>query len=366
MILTSYIFKQTSKSVFTSTSVFLGVIWLSQSFKTIKLIIDKGADLSDFFVLSLFSMPSWVLIALPFGTFAGCMITYLKLENDREIIVMKSAGISPFKVSAPALLVAFMSSLILLIISHFILPKTYKNFKILQSQIRSGDQEFILRDNVFIDINEKQTIFVGKSSADYDLEEIFIQDRTDKLQIIEYFSKKGYIEIGKIAYLTMIDGTRVSTDKKGRSTILNFDNYNIKVQKNNKKSVDPRVSRVIEYNEYSFFELIKQAEKKLKNQGKLLAEAHTRNTIIFMPIIFTLIVMLTILKDNYSKFISTYKKTVAIVTVFMFQSLVIILKNIVHDDISFIPLMYLFPIFILFLCLFFLNSQININKSLFY
>ena len=363
MILTSYIFIQTSKSVFISTCVFLGVIWFSQSFKSIKLIIEKGADLSDFFILSLFSMPSWLLIALPFGTFAGCMITYLKLENDREIVVMKAAGISPLKISTPALLVALVSSLTLLLISHFILPKTYKNFKILQNQIRSSDQEFILRNNVFVDINKNQTIFVGKYKKGNNLEEIFIQDRTNELQIVEYFSKEGYIDIGKITYLTMIDGTRISTDNKGRSTILNFDNYNIKVKKDDKKSVE---SRVIEYNEYSFFELIKKAEKSLKHQGKLLAEAHTRNTIIFMPIIFTLILMLTILRDNYSRFMSTYKKTVAIGMVFTFQSLVIILKNIVHDDIAFIPLMYLFPISILFVCLFFLNSKINMNKSLFH
>jgi lipopolysaccharide export system permease protein len=362
MILTSYIFKQTLKNVFTSTCVFLGVIWLSQSFRSIKLIIEKGADLSDFFVLSFFSMPSWLLIALPFGTFAGCMITYLKLENDREIVVMKSAGISPLKISTPALLVASISSLTLLLLSHFILPKTYKNFKILQSQIRNNDPIFILKDNVFIDINKNLTMFVGKSSADY-LEEIFIQDRSEKLQIVEYFSKKGYIDVDNIIYLTMIDGTRISTDKMGRSTILNFDNYNIRLQKDDKKSVG---IRVIEYNEYSFFELIKKADKKLKNQGKLLAEAHTRNTIIFMPIIFTLVVMLTIIRDNYSRVISTYKKTFAIGIVFTLQSLVIILKNIVHDDISLIPLMYLFPISILFICLFFLNSQLNINKRFFY
>ena len=100
MILTGYIFKQTLKSVFVSTCVFLGVIWLSQSFKSIKLIIEKGAHLFDFFILSFFSLPSWLIIALPFGTFAGCMISYLKLQNDKEIIVMKSAGISPFKISS--------------------------------------------------------------------------------------------------------------------------------------------------------------------------------------------------------------------------------------------------------------------------
>ncbi len=355
MILTSYIFKQTLKSVFVSTCVFLGVIWLSQSFKSIKLIIEKGAHLFDFFILSFFSLPSWLIIALPFGTFAGCMISYLKLQNDKEIIVMKSAGISPFKISKPALLVALVSSIILFIISHFILPKTYTNFKELQDSIRNSEQKFILKDNVFININKYQTIFIGKVTKNNVLEEVFIQDKTDSLNLVEYFSKNGYVNIDSAINLRLIKGTRVSTDKKGRSTILNFDNYSIKVQKAEDKFVS---DRVVEYNEYSFFELIKKADEKLANQGKLLAEAHTRNTVIFMPIVFTLIAMLIIVNDNYSRLMTTYKKTFAIGLIFIFQSLVIILKNAVHNDISLLPLMYLFPTSILILCFILLNKKI--------
>ena len=132
MILKWYIFRQTFSSVFISILVFVGIIWLSQSFKSIKLIINKGADLKDFFILSFYSFPSWLLIAIPFGTFTGCMIAYLKLQNDREILVMNSAGISPLKLTKPAFLVAILASIILFIISHFMMPKTYRNFKVLQ------------------------------------------------------------------------------------------------------------------------------------------------------------------------------------------------------------------------------------------
>ena len=195
------------------------------------------------------------------------------------------------------------------------------------------------------------------------LEEIFIQDRTDNLYLVEYFSKRGNLNIGEAINLMMIEGTRISTDKKGRSTLLNFDNYNIIIQKDKKKSV---ASRVVEYNEYSFFELIKKAEKNLNKRGKLLAEAHTRNTIIFMPIIFTLIVMLTILKEQYSKILILYNKTWAIGIVFVIQSLVIILTNAVHSDTFFIPFMYLCPMSILTVCFIFLYTRENIYKSSFY
>ena len=116
MILTWYIFRQTLSNVLISTLVFVGIIWLSQSFKTMKLIINKGAGLFEFFILSAYSLPSWLLIALPFGTFAGCMISYLKLQNDKEIIVMKSAGINPLNLSKPAFFIAILVSIILFIV----------------------------------------------------------------------------------------------------------------------------------------------------------------------------------------------------------------------------------------------------------
>ena len=104
----------------------------------------------------------------------------------------------------------------------------------------------------------------------------------------------------------MNNGTRISTDLKGRSTILNFKSYDIEIkQDKNKKSE----ARVVEYNEYNFFELLKKSESGIEKSGKLLAEAHSRNTVLFMPFYFSFIVMVTILKDNFSRTFSIYRKT---------------------------------------------------------
>ena len=360
MILTRYIFKQTLSNVFTSTFVFLGVIWLSQSFKTIKLIISKGANLTDFFILSAYSFPSWLLIALPFGIFAGCMITYLKLQNDKEVIVMKTAGFSPLKISSPAILVAFLTSLILLILSHLILPTTYKNFKLLQNEIRNTSKDFFLKDNVFIDLNKNQTIFVNKLNKGNILKEIFIQDRTTHPKIVEYFSKSGYLTItDDNVILTLSNGTRVSMDTKNKPTILNFEKYNIKITNN---KTEKNIQRVVEYNEYNFFELIKKANENNSNQGKLLAEAHNRNTIILLPILYVLIALVTLLNGNYTRKNSAYKIIFGISILFIIQSLIIIIKNAVHSNIYFLPLMYLFPSIMIIIGIVCLQKNINFKK----
>ena len=353
MILTWYIFRQTLSNCIISTFVIIGIIWLSQSFKTIQLIINKGAGILEFFILSSYSLPSWLLLAIPFGTFAGCMVSYLKLQNDQEILVMKSAGINPLILSKPAFFIAILASLILFIIAHFVMPKAYKSFKVLQDDIRNSSKSLIIRDNVFIDLNKYQTIFINSLDENNELEEIFIQDRSDPELIVEFFSKKGKLTFENSIILSMQDGTRISTDLKGKSTILNFKSYDIEIIKDKNK----RSTRVVEYNEYKFFELLKKSKNAKENKGKLLAEAHSRNTIVFMPLVFCLIVMVTILKDNFSRIFSIYKKTIGIGLLVIIQSFVLIIKNAVHSNIIFLPLMYIFPILILITCVYLLSNN---------
>ena len=360
MILSKYIFKQTLTSVFICTLVFLSVVWLSQSFRTINLIIDKGANISDFFILSAYSFPNWLVISLPFGTFAGCMISYLRLDSDKEIIVMKAAGINTLKISKPAIYVGLISSAILFITVHFILPLSYKNFKSLQNEIRNSSQELIIKNNIFLDLNDTQTIYVGEINKNNFYEEIFIQDRTDSKQIIELFSKNGFISSkGNKLTLYMNQGTRISTNENNNSTIMDFKKYNIEIKKNIIQ-LNNNV-RVIEYNEYNFFDLIKKANKDIKNQGKLLAEAHNRNTMSLLPIVFTIIAMVSTLTGYQSRKPSIYRKIISISVLILIQSLIIIIKNKTHFNLTFLPIMYLLPFSFIIVGFLILYKNINLN-----
>jgi len=360
MILTGYIFRQSIKNVIVSTLVLISVIWLSQSFKSIKLIINNGANLSDFFLLSIYSFPSWLLIALPFGTFAGCMISYIKLQNDKEIIVMKSSGLNDIQISKPAIFVSLVSALILFIVSHIILPESYKNFKILQNEIRNSSKDLNLKDNTFIELDKNQTIFVGDTSNN-NLSQIFIQDKTDPLNVNEYYAKNGFFSMDEKLILVLINGTRIVTNKQGKSTILKFKKYNIEINSDNNKISSAKKSskRMVEYNEYNFFELIELAKTNSNKKGKLLAEANYRNTVILSPIAFILLLMVSILKDSFSRKNSIFKRIMDISLILIIQTLFIVIKNAVHDNLTFLPFMYLFPLSLIIISLILLQKNLK-------
>ena len=132
--------------------------------------------------------------------------------------------------------------------------------------ILNSSQELIIKNNIFLDLNDTQTIYVGEINKNNFYEEIFIQDRTDSKQIIELFSKNGFIS-SKDDKLTlyMNQGTRISTNENNNSTIMDFKKYNIEIKKNIIQ-LNNNV-RVIEYNEYNFFDLIKKANKDIKKLG---------------------------------------------------------------------------------------------------
>jgi len=345
MIISNYIFKQTLRNVVVSTMVFISVVWLSQSFKTIKLIINKGAGISDFMILSAYSFPSWLIIALPFGMFAGSMISYIRLENDKEIVVMKAAGISFMGVSSPAIIIAIIASIILFLNVHFLLPFSYANFKALQNEIRNSSQGLVIKNNVFIDLNNTKTIYIGKLGNNNKFEEIFIQDRSDSEKVIEFFSKNGFLnrEDNKV-YIYMNKGTRISTDLNNISTIIDFEKYNLLIKQD--KIITNEI-RVVEYNEYNFFELIKKAHTDKANKGKLLAEAHNRNTICLLPIIYTLIAMISALNGSHSRKPSIHRKISSISLLILIQSLTIVLKNMAHFNLTLLSMMYLFPLILI-------------------
>ena len=101
MRITKYILKITFINTLISTLVIMGIVWLSQSF-SIKFILEKGGNIFDFFKLSVLSVPSWLSISLSFGIFFGIFMSYTKLENDKEIIVMKSAGLNGIQIALVA------------------------------------------------------------------------------------------------------------------------------------------------------------------------------------------------------------------------------------------------------------------------
>ena len=131
-----YILKLSLINSIISILVIIGLVWVSQSFRSIKFVLDKGGTFIDFLKLSIFSMPSWLTISISLGVFFGILMTFSKLENEKELIAMKSSGLNSFQIALPAIAMGLGFSLILFLNLHILLPQSYTFYKNYENNLR--------------------------------------------------------------------------------------------------------------------------------------------------------------------------------------------------------------------------------------
>ena len=122
------------------------VIWLTQSLHFVDLIVNRGIDLSAFVSLTLYLLPTYLVIVIPIAFFAAVLFTYNKLIVDSELIVLRAAGLRPQTLAAPALVLALMLTAICYSATLYFLPNSYREFKDLQFLFRHSYSAVLLRE----------------------------------------------------------------------------------------------------------------------------------------------------------------------------------------------------------------------------
>ena len=73
----------------------MALIWLTQSLRFVELVVNRGLSLRVFLQLTGLLIPNFVAVILPITTFVVVQFIYQRLAGDRELTVMRAAGLSP-------------------------------------------------------------------------------------------------------------------------------------------------------------------------------------------------------------------------------------------------------------------------------
>ena len=97
-----YIAKQIIVGFLLVSFSLMSIIWLTQSLRFVDLITNKGIAVSLFAKLTSLLMPRIFTILCPISLFAAVLFVYNRMLSDRELVVMKAAGITPWQNAKPA------------------------------------------------------------------------------------------------------------------------------------------------------------------------------------------------------------------------------------------------------------------------
>ena len=89
------------------------------------------------------------------------------------------------------LLFGLLLTTILALNSIVVLPYGYSKFKELQTLVRASIPKLLVQDNVFMDISDDLTLFVGERISQNEVGRVFIQDARNPERLVTLTSEKG-------------------------------------------------------------------------------------------------------------------------------------------------------------------------------
>lgn len=295
-----YLLTQIITSTLSVSIVLIIAVMLTLSLRFMDLIVNNNASLFLIIKLIAFLLPDLLTSLFPIATAVASIFIFNKLTGDRELLVLRTSGLSDWQIAKPFLILASILTLLLLSSNLFWLPVSFKKFRNLEIQLREDIAGYLLQDGQFSSQNGV-TVYVQSKKAHNQLEGLFIYDGRDAKKPVTITAQKGLlIDTQDQFKLLMVNGTRQEySDIDNTHSILSFDEYiyDLKIFSGVQKIYTPKP------NEFFVHQLAFPQKYNIPQNlhQRYRAEAHQRLLVPFMVLSFSFLVSCVLLSLKHSR-----------------------------------------------------------------
>ncbi|HYF09252.1 MAG TPA: LptF/LptG family permease, partial [Acetobacteraceae bacterium] len=202
-----YIFRQLGFSLIAVTVGLAALVWLTQSLRFIELVLDRGLSLAVFIELTSLMLPNFFAVILPITTFVVTLFVYVRLAADRELVVMRAAGLSQWRLSRPAILLATLSTAVVIGLNLWLVPVSHAAFREWQFEIRNQMVGLLLQEGVFSSVGSDLTVYARYRDPDGTLRGILVHDARERGAPVTILAEQGRITQGPAGpRVTLLNG----------------------------------------------------------------------------------------------------------------------------------------------------------------
>ena len=335
-----YILRQLLVALISVTAALVALIWLTQSLRFVELVVNRGLSLRVFMELTSLLVPGFVAVILPITSFVVVQFIYQRLSGDRELTVMRSAGLSPWALARPALMLGTISMLLCLVLNLFIVPQTSAEFRRFQFEIRNKVAAFLLQEGVFTAISDQLTVYVRSRETDGTLRGILVEDDRQPNSRATILAESGrLVAQGDVPRVLLLNGSREEIDRKtGRLEVLTFTEYTIDLA----TAGHGEEQQLRDVNEMSMGELLNPDPRSTRPQdvGKLLVEAHHRLTQPITALGFSLVAVASVLTGAVRRHGHLLRPAAAIVVMVALLAAGLAASSVATRNTALIPLVW--------------------------
>jgi lipopolysaccharide export system permease protein len=338
-----YLLRQLALALVAVTGGLVALIWLTQSLRFVELVVNRGLSFRVFFELTGLLIPSFVAVILPITTFVVVQFVYQRLAGDREITVMRAAGLSPLTLARPALALMAVVVVTCYILNIWIVPAAFAAFRQYNFEIRNRVAAFLLQEGVFTPVSDDLTVYVRARGPDNTLLGIVVDDARQKNSHATILAERGrLLPNTNPPRVLLYNGSRQEIDKQtGRLNVLTFSQNALDLGDSNKTEE----ARYRDATEMSLAELLHpQGLVAERDYPKLYAEAHRRLASPLTAASFALVALVAQLMGTFRRHGNLVRPVAAVVTVVGLLAVGLAFGNLAARDSSLVGLIWLHAI----------------------
>jgi lipopolysaccharide export system permease protein len=294
-----YIFGSTFSAFVIVLFSLTSVIWITQALRDIDLMTSRGQTVLVFLGITGLIIPMLVLVIAPIALMIAVMHAIGRLSNDSELIVMNAAGMSPWALFRPFLMMAIMVSAIMTLIGSWLGPLGLQTLHSWANEVRADLVGNVVQPGRFNGFERGLVFHIRERSANGQLLGVFVDDRRNPKERATFLAEQGTIvkdergtflvlEGGSVQRLEIVRRQKGQTGplKQKDPTIVKFERYALDLAQADSGQKTQRASARDRF----LWELLDNDTEKTKLQpGQVRAELHDRIFAPIYPIVFTII-----------------------------------------------------------------------------
>ena len=289
--------------------ILTGLAWMMQIMSMMKFLITYGIKFSSFLYLISFMIPFIISIIVPFVTFIATIFVYNKMISENEITVMAASGLSPWQIAKPAIKLAFVLTLLHLVLNIWIVPGTQAKFYSTQWNLRYGLAHLKLQEAAFTKLANGLVVYVDNVSGQ-DLNQVMLSDMRDNNTQMLVFAERGKL-VSTVHGLSIVtnNGSLQMSGKNG-FTMGTFDVFDMDLNLiENDADVSFRVRRIPTFN------LIRDiiAKENTSHHHLILVELCSRFISPFMNLILAVLCTLILLRSSLLRRRASFAPAMAVI-----------------------------------------------------
>lgn len=284
--------------------VFAGLYWINRSILTFKAWLVQGHDITSILHYIILTLPEAIALTAPLSAFIACIVVFVRLINEYEIIILQTLGWSPIRMSMPVFAYGLIVAVLLFFLAGFAAPLGKKEYQKIQKDINNNFSIGLLRPGRFIEPVKDIIIFIGKINEEGEASEWFFTDQRDPETIRIFNAKKAVLvddEEGPKIFFENGSSQILSKETKFLSNIV-FD----KTSYNLNEFISPRTPDSVSLRTMTFLELWRLYNSNASDLNfpikQLAVEINIRLAELLMPFIFSLIALGCLLYKDFNRF----------------------------------------------------------------